>query len=301
MDWTPQQLRAFQAVARTGTMTQAAHTLGYTVGAVSQQIANLETSIGQKLFTRLPRTLVLTDTGDVFLRQSAHILESYSRASAALEQFTPDQEISLRLGAFSSAAVAYLPRVLEKLQAEAPHINVRMHETDIADASDALMRGGLDLALSVNYPNIPMPTPKGVTTTTLHQERFSLVTGRAEPLSIDELNDVGWILPPEESYFGTSVRLALHHGGITPHVQHVIENHVAAVAMAEAGYGVTPVTATTIALSNRHSAHQPFPGDPHRNIVLFTTAESQLRPSVHTLGSVIREVVSETAVTSSGS
>lgn len=293
MNWTPQQLLTFQTVAQAGTMTAAAASLGYTTGAVSQQISNLESAIGQKLFTRLPRKLMLTDAGEVLLEESGHILESYSQAAAALERLAPNQDVSLRLGVFTSVAVAFLPQVLEKLHSHNPHIHVQLQEIHISDASDALTRGAVDLALSVNYPNIPMPVPQGVISHMLHKEKFSLVTGSASTLSVQELNDADWILPPEESHFGKSVRLALHSAGISPRVRHVLENHVASVAMAEAGQGVTPVTATTMALSSRMSATQNFPGDPYRNIVMFRTEKASNRPSIHALESTIRSVISE--------
>lgn len=60
-------LRAFEAVARLGSMRDAARELGVTPGAVSQQVALLEHRIGVVLFRRLNRALELTEAGRVYL------------------------------------------------------------------------------------------------------------------------------------------------------------------------------------------------------------------------------------------
>ena len=53
-------MRAFLAVADTGSVTAAGDRIGRTQSAVSMQIRRLEQSLGQPLFQRLPRGVVLT-------------------------------------------------------------------------------------------------------------------------------------------------------------------------------------------------------------------------------------------------
>ncbi|MEP4196036.1 MAG: LysR substrate-binding domain-containing protein [Aliishimia sp.] len=70
-------IRVFIAVAESGSFKQAASRLSVTPGAVSRQILNLEASMGVHLFNRSNNSIHLTDTGEVFLRQSQsglHIL-----------------------------------------------------------------------------------------------------------------------------------------------------------------------------------------------------------------------------------
>jgi DNA-binding transcriptional LysR family regulator len=55
---------AFESVARTGSVNRASEELGLTASAVSHQISNLESIIGQTLFYRSGRGLVLTPTGE---------------------------------------------------------------------------------------------------------------------------------------------------------------------------------------------------------------------------------------------
>ena len=60
-------LRAFEAAARHGSFSAAAHELRVTDSAVSQQVRTLERYLGTRLFKRLPRGLLLTELGNTYL------------------------------------------------------------------------------------------------------------------------------------------------------------------------------------------------------------------------------------------
>src|SRR6266446_7121588 len=56
-------LKAFEAVARSNSVTRAAEELSVTQGAVSQQVKALEATLGVKLFNRERQRLVITEAG----------------------------------------------------------------------------------------------------------------------------------------------------------------------------------------------------------------------------------------------
>ncbi|AMU10952.1 LysR family transcriptional regulator [Burkholderia cenocepacia] len=72
---------AFESVARTKSVNRAAEELGLTASAVSHQLSNLESQIGQPLFQRLGRGLVLTPTGERYLADVTGSLADLSRAT----------------------------------------------------------------------------------------------------------------------------------------------------------------------------------------------------------------------------
>src|ERR1043165_7319648 len=89
-------LRAFEAAARHRSFTRAADELGVTPGAVSQQVKSLETAIGVALFRRLPRSLALTEAGEVSLPA---ITSAFAIISKATEMNAPAlRGRKLRLG-----------------------------------------------------------------------------------------------------------------------------------------------------------------------------------------------------------
>jgi len=72
---------AFESVARTKSVSRASEELGLTASAVSHQISNLEAVIGQPLFFRLGRGLVLTPLGEQYLREVTGALADLNRAT----------------------------------------------------------------------------------------------------------------------------------------------------------------------------------------------------------------------------
>ena len=76
-------LKVFEAVTRHLNFRLAAEELGVTQGAVAQQIRGLESSLGLKLFERLPRSLALTGAGAGYassVRQAFELLDEATRA-----------------------------------------------------------------------------------------------------------------------------------------------------------------------------------------------------------------------------
>lgn len=77
-------LSAFEAAARTGSVTAAANELGLTQSAVSRQISALENQLGVALFLRERQTIRLTLAGDAYAREVREALRRISNASLNL-------------------------------------------------------------------------------------------------------------------------------------------------------------------------------------------------------------------------
>ncbi len=68
------QLRSFLKVAEEGSFTRAASEIGLSQSALSRSIARLEGELGQPLFERQTRKVVLTDAGRVLVDRARKIL-----------------------------------------------------------------------------------------------------------------------------------------------------------------------------------------------------------------------------------
>lgn len=77
-------LRAFEAVARRGTMTAAAQELNVTHSAISHQIASLETNLGVTLFDRVGRGVTLSDAGRELLPAVSSAFDNIAAATARM-------------------------------------------------------------------------------------------------------------------------------------------------------------------------------------------------------------------------
>ncbi|GJE69361.1 LysR substrate-binding domain-containing protein [Methylorubrum podarium] len=135
-------LQVFEVAARAGSYAQAGLELGLTHGAVSRQVAALETWLGQRLFVRVGRRMVATPAARVFAEE---ISLSFDRLTAAAEACgRPQAPRVLRVSAPSTFAMRWLIPRLDGFHAARPGTDVRV--TTTTTLQDAL-RGGFDLAV----------------------------------------------------------------------------------------------------------------------------------------------------------
>jgi len=116
-------LPVFEAVARLNSFSLAGEELAVSQSAISHQIKQLETYLGEKLFWRSGRTLTLTDEGRQYLDGVSSALLQIERVS---EQLLGHEESRLRLSAFSSFAVRWLVPRLPDLQREYPQLDLSL-------------------------------------------------------------------------------------------------------------------------------------------------------------------------------
>jgi DNA-binding transcriptional LysR family regulator len=149
-------LAALQAVSEEGSFRGAAHRLGYTQSAISQQIATLERLIGAKVVERPggPRAVSLTDAGRLVLRHAEAIIARLKAAEADVAAMLDGNAGVLRVGTFQSVGSRIVPNLLRRFGAAWPGVDVQLEES----ASDpvllaAVERGELDLTFAM--PPLP--------------------------------------------------------------------------------------------------------------------------------------------------
>lgn len=135
-------LRAFEATARHLSMTQAAHELHVTPGAVSLQIRDLEASLGVSLFERRTRQILLTAEGRDYFATLRTAFQLVREATASLTARRRGNALALTCTA-GFATHWLLPR-LQRFEDMHPDIDVRI------SASHRMFdfeRDGIDLAI----------------------------------------------------------------------------------------------------------------------------------------------------------
>ncbi|KIZ17609.1 LysR family transcriptional regulator [Streptomyces natalensis] len=295
MDWTSAQLRSLVELTRRGTLTAVARALGYTPGAVSQQIAALEKATGMELLDRVGRRVELTDAGLTLARHAERILATEAEAVEALERSRNEVSGALLVGLFATAAAEILPLALGRVREAHPDLTVHSRDMDVDEVYDAVASGGVDLALGLDYPDVPIPRDPALRVMQLYRERFSLAVpagsmgGRAE-VALAETRDLGWILPSPDSYYGRAVRTACRRAGIEPDVQHEVTDTAATLALVEAGIGVSTVTDLMLGLRASRFDVVRLSETIERHIVVVFRSSAERRPTVAALVDVLRAV-----------
>ena len=140
-------LRAFEAVARRLSFSDAADELFVTQSAISRQIKGLEDELGAPLFVRGTRHVELTQSGQVLLRAVEASLQKIDVGVRQIRQTRSRKRVSVTTFA-SFGSLWLLPRI-EAFQRQYPDIDIRVSAADaIADMDDP----ELDLALRYCSP-----------------------------------------------------------------------------------------------------------------------------------------------------
>ncbi|GMG80837.1 transcriptional regulator GcvA [Paralimibaculum aggregatum] len=159
-------LRVFEAVSRHGGVRAAAGELCVTPPAVSHQIANLEDWLGAALFVRRGRSLVLTETGQDYLKEIRPSLEAIGRATTVASQRKARE--TLTLAAPPTLTAKWLMPRLGGFMAAHPTYDLRLIDRMTFDPEEP----GIDLAIEYRYE----PDPDLVSLQILPDEVVALST-----------------------------------------------------------------------------------------------------------------------------
>ncbi|GAA0308852.1 LysR family transcriptional regulator [Kineococcus aurantiacus] len=293
-------LRALVELARRGSIAAVAEDTGYTAGAVSQQIARLESVVGHPLTVRSGRGVRLTDVGRVLAEEAVAVLRAEEAALAAARAARTEVRGQLRIGVFGSTAATLLaPLVLRSAQVH-PGLRLTSREVDVDDTAAAVRRGEVDVAFGVEYPDAPMPRRPETELVPLLTERFALAVSPEVPgpgrTTLSAAARWPWILTPACTPFGAAVRNACRSAGFEPDVLHEVTDTSAALLLAGRGLGVTPVTPLMRRLGTEPVRVLELDDVVERRIVLVRHRADAGRATVRALTEVLRAVTAEEPV-----
>jgi DNA-binding transcriptional LysR family regulator len=189
LDWT--LIRAFLAVAETGSLSAAARALGSSQPTLGRQVRDVEAALGVELFQRHAKGLSLTETGAAILPVAQEM-----RAAAgqiALIAAGQDERPTGAVRVTASVIVAHfvLPPILARLRAKEPGVVVDLVATD---STDNLLFREADIALRMYRPDQLDMVTRHVTDLPLGiYAAKSYLDRRGRPATVAEALEHDWV------------------------------------------------------------------------------------------------------------
>jgi len=216
-------LRYFWVVAHQRSLTKAATLLHVSPSALSIQLRQLEDRLGNALFERKNRRLVLTEAGRIALAYADTIFHSGQELVSTLKGITPSSRVFLRVGAVATLSRNFQMGWLLPIFQE-DNVQVRLVSGQMRELLAQLSSHSLDVVLS-NAP-APRDSAAGWISRRVAQQSLSLVSRpprgsvrRREKLKFpEELQGQPLILPGEDSAVRTAFDLLLEASGIQPKI-----------------------------------------------------------------------------------
>jgi LysR family transcriptional activator of nhaA len=159
MEWLNyHHLRYFHMVAREGGLTQAGKVLRLSHPTLSAQVHALEDSLGEKLFTRVGRRLVLTEIGRVVYRYADEIFSLGRELVDTVKDRPTGKAIRLQVGVVDVVPKLVVRRLLEPALHLAEPVRIVCHEGDYDELLAGLALHDLDVIIA----DAPVPPGSNV-------------------------------------------------------------------------------------------------------------------------------------------
>lgn len=235
-------IEIFEAIRRTGSLTEAAAALHISQPAASKLLAHAEAQLGFKLFERVKGRLVATREADILTPEIARLnkdLNSVRRLAASLRESPYGH---LRLGCAPALGLGLLPAVVRASRDAHQGLTFDIHTHHSAELVQGLLARELDLAVTFDTNEHPGLTRSELGHTSL--VHLSRQAGQGPARLADLAEDTLIVLDARDAS-GSLLQMALDAQGLAPPVAIQVQTHYVACALAEAGCGQAIVDAIT--------------------------------------------------------
>ena len=144
---TLRQFEAFGAVADARGFAPAAQRMGLSASAVSQLVAELEASLGFRLFDRHTRRVDLSSAGREFLGLAQSVLRHVQQAESGAADIRDSVSGIVRVAAPLVLAGSVLPQAMAQFMQERPKVVIRLRDTPVDALVERVSSGDVDLAV----------------------------------------------------------------------------------------------------------------------------------------------------------
>jgi LysR family hydrogen peroxide-inducible transcriptional activator len=247
---TLKQLRYFEALARHGHFGRAAAACSISQPALSEQIKELEETLGAALFERGARQVRITSFGEEFGRRVRDILRGVDELEG-LARASRDRLLGrLRIGVIPTIAPYLLPRVIRALTRAYADLDINVRETITPKLIEELAEGRIDAAIVA----LPVSEP-AFTEVALFTEEFLLVrparTAGGSPPGVKDLRAMRLLLLEEGHCFRDQALSFCDLNAARPREMLDATSLSTLVQMVGAGIGVTLIPEMAVAVETR--------------------------------------------------
>ena len=220
-------------VVELGSLTRAAEALGCTQSAVSHAINNLESELGFAVLTRSRAGVKLTGDGERIMPAVRGMLNYEEQLRQTVSAIRGLDFGTVRIGAFTSVAVHWLPGVIKEFQADYPNVDIKLLNGDYYDVERWIEEGSVDLGF------VNVPTSIRCECVPLMEDRLLAILPHGHKFEsypkfpLVECETEAFITLLEES--NHDANRALSAAGIKPNIRFSTKDDYAIIAMVEKG------------------------------------------------------------------
>lgn len=224
-------------VVELGSLSKAAEALGCTQSAVSHAISGLEKEFGFAVLTRSRAGVRLTADGERVMPPIRGMLNYEEQLKQTVSAIRGLDFGTVRIGAFTSVAVHWLPGVIKEFQRDYPNVDIKLLNGDYHDVEQWIMEGSVDLGF------VHVPAELNCECVPLMEDRLLAILPKDHKFAsypkfpLVECETEAFITLLETS--NHDANKALSAAGIKPNIRFSTKDDYAIIAMVEQGLGIS--------------------------------------------------------------
>jgi DNA-binding transcriptional LysR family regulator len=149
------QLRVLIAVADTGSFSAAARRLQRAQSAVSYAIAQLEQSLGVRLFDRSDWRPRLTEAGTVLANDARAVLDRTERIKERARALSEGLETELPIAIEAMFSMRKVAELITTFHRKFPAVTLNVHIACLGDVAELVLSGACRLGILCPWPGVP--------------------------------------------------------------------------------------------------------------------------------------------------
>ncbi len=286
------KFRLLAKVVELGNITKAASMLGYTQSGASHQLSSIEEELGIKILQRDRSGTKLTAEGMILMPYIREAISSEDKIMAVINSITGMQIGTLKVGAFTSISLAWLPFIIGQFHQLYPQVSIEIVSGNgsYPEMEQFLYDGLVDCSF------VCEPVSSNLNYIKLFEDPLYLVLPPTHPLAastapirFEQLTDVPFLMPTDGN--NTDIINLCHTFGFSPSVAFTMHDDLALLAMTENNLGCTILPGLILNHYSHHAIVKALEGHPTRTICIATRFDKIESPIVATFLNLTQQIV----------
>ncbi|MDR3220647.1 MAG: LysR family transcriptional regulator [Candidatus Accumulibacter sp.] len=255
------RLKYFIVAAEERSISRAAERLHITQPPLTRYIQSLEEELGVLLFNRTSWGVELTQAGTALLKHAHNISAHIELVTEQVRRVAAGQAGRIDIGAFGSAMISIVPRLLRSFSSTHPDVKIVLHNMPKERQINALRQGRILAVLDRYLPEFP-----NIRSERVCREALWVAVHRDNPLtaltrvSLDDLRGEP-LIDEQDPSVSIACRELFKHHDFEPLVVQKATDLVAAAIMVSGGFGTTFVPESLLNLKLSNVVYRPLTVD----------------------------------------
>ena len=276
-----------------GSFSKASEVVGYTQSGLTHLVDSLEREIGLTLVRRDHSGIALTEEGEALMPAIREFLRANAKLENRIAAITEKSTRTIRVAAYASIAMRWMPEILYRFRRVCPHIDVDLRTVDHElEPFELLEKGRTDVIFAARQKGFSCDW------TPLWQDAMYAIlppdydVQGEDSFPITDFDGKEFLMP--SMGFTLDIMRVLNRHGVTPLIRTTQVSDSVILSMVEHGLGVSMLS--RLVLQGRQGGVQALPLAPRavRELGMASRPRRELRPMVRRFMDEAREMIGKT-------